>query len=137
MSKPVTKNSIMNQLVALEQFLNRLMEDVEHAKYRRNELVAHAIEDAAASLTLGFKSLAREKLAKAHLHVKNSWLQSSYARQLFDAETVEFELGEGNYLELLDVNGEFLPAANGHFTYLENDLKRIRAEIQSRSGKVK
>lgn len=127
----------MNQLVALEQFLNRLVEDVEHAQYRRNELVAHAISDASASLTHGFKCLANERLSKAHLHVKNAWLQSSYARQLFDAETVEFELGEGNYLELLDVTGEFLPAATSHFTYLENDLKRIRSEIQERSRKAK
>ena len=40
MSKVVTKNSVMSQLVALEQFLNQLKEDVEHAKYRRNQLLS-------------------------------------------------------------------------------------------------
>lgn len=127
----------MAQLVALEQFLNRLAEDVEHAEYRRNQLVAHSIEDAASELSAGFKNLAREKLSKAHLNIKLAWLRANYARQLFDAETVEFELGEGNYLELTEVEDEFLPAARGHFQYLETELKGMRAEINSRVGKAK
>ncbi len=127
----------MAQLVALEQFLNRLAEDVEHAKYRRNQLVAQSIEDAAEELSNGFKNLAKERLSKAHLNIKLAWLRANYARQLFDAETVEYELGEGNYLELTEVQDEFLPAAAGHFHYLESEMKRMRAEINSRAGKAK
>jgi len=127
----------MAQLVALEQFLNRLAEDVEHAEYRRNQLVAHSIDDASSELAAGFKNLAREKLSKAHLNIKLAWLRANYARQLFDAETVEYELGEGNYLELTEVEDEFLPAARGHFQYLETELKGMRAEINSRLGKAK
>jgi len=137
MSKVLTKNSVMAQLVALEQFLNRLAEDVEHAEYRRNQLVAHSIDDASSELAAGFKNLAREKLSKAHLNIKLAWLRANYARQLFDAETVEYELGEGNYLELTEVEDEFLPAARGHFQYLETELKGMRAEINSRLGKAK
>lgn len=137
MSKVLTKNSVMAQLVALEQFLNRLAEDVEHAEYRRNQLVAQSIEDAASELAAGFKNLAREKLSKAHLNIKLAWLRANYARQLFDAETVEFELGEGDYLELTEVEDEFLPAARGHFHYLETELKGMRAEINARVGRAK
>ncbi len=137
MSKVVTKNSVMSQLVALEQFLNRLREDVEHAKYRRNQLVAQSLEHASEELTSGFKNLAKERLSKAHLNIKLAWLRASYARQLFDAETVEFELGDGDYLELTEVEPEFLPAAKGHFSYLESELKHMRSEIQARSGKAK
>ncbi len=138
MSKVVTKNSIMSQLVALEQFLNQLKEDVEHAKYRRNQLVAQSIDDAAEELTAGFKNLAREKLSKAHRNIKLSWLRSNYARQLFDAETVEFELGEGNYLELTEnAEPDLMPQAKEHFNYLESELKQMRSEIDSRSGKAK
>lgn len=127
----------MAQLVALEQFLNRLAEDVEHAKYRRNQLVAQSIEDTAEELSNGFKNLAKERLSKAHLNIKLAWLRANYARQLFDAETVEYELGEGNYLELTEMQDEFLPAAGGHFHYLESELKQMRAEINSRAGKAK
>lgn len=137
MSKVVTKNSIMSQLVALEQFLNRLKEDVEHAKYRRNQLVAQSLEDATDELTSGFKNLAREKLTKAHLNIKLAWLRANYARQLFDSETVEYELGEGNYLELTEEEPEFTAAAKAHFSYLESELKFMRSEIQSRMGKKK
>lgn len=137
MSKVVTKNSVMSQLVALEQFLNRLREDVEHAKYRRNQLVAQSLDDAAEELTSGFKNLAKEKLSRAHLNIKLAWLRASYARQLFDAETVEYELGDGDYLELTEVEAEFLPAAKGHFNYLESELKHMRSEIQARVGKAK
>lgn len=137
MSKVVTKNSIMSQLVALEQFLNRLKEDVEHAKYRRNQLVAQSLEDATDELTSGFKNLAREKLTKAHLNIKLAWLRANYARQLFDSETVEYELGEGNYLELTEEEPEFTAAAKAHFSYLESELKFMRLEIQSRMGKKK
>jgi hypothetical protein len=137
MSKVVTKNSVMSQLVALEQFLNQLKEDVEHAKYRRNQLVAQSLDDASEELTSGFKNLAREKLSKAHLNIKLAWLRASYARQLFDAETVEYELGDGDYLELTEVEAEFLPAAKGHFSYLESELKYMRAEIQKSVGKAK
>ncbi len=136
MSKAVTKNSVMSQLVALEQFLNRLKEDVEHAEYRRNQLVAQSIDDASVELTTGFKNLAKEKLSKAHLNIKLAWLRASYARQLFDAETVEFELGEGNYLELTEVEAEFAPSARAHFSYLESELKHIRSEIQTRVDKA-
>lgn len=127
----------MAQLVALEQFLNRLAEDVEHAEYRRNQLVAQSIDDASQELAAGFKNLAREKLSRAHLNIKLAWLRANYARQLFDAETVEYELGEGDYLELTEVEDEFLPAARGHFQYLETELKGMRAEINSRVGKTK
>jgi hypothetical protein len=127
----------MAQLVALEQFLNRLAEDVEHAQYRRNQLVAQSIDDAADELSSGFKNLAKEKLAKAHLNIKLAWLRANYARQLFDAETVEYELGEGNYLELTEVQDEFLPSAGAHFHFLESELKFMRAEINSRLGKSK
>jgi len=137
MSKVVTKNSIMSQLVALEQFLNRLKEDVEHAKYRRNQLVAQSLEDASDELASGFKNLARERLAKAHLNIKLAWLRANYARQLFDAETVEYELGEGNYLELTENEPEFSAAAKGHFSYLESELNFMRSEIQTRMGKKK
>lgn len=137
MSKVLTKNSVMAQLVALEQFLNRLAEDVEHAEYRRNQLVAQSIDDASQELAAGFKNLAREKLSRAHLNIKLAWLRANYARQLFDAETVEYELGEGDYLELTEVEDEFLPAARGHFQYLETELKGMRAEINSRVGKTK
>lgn len=138
MSKVVTKNSVMTQLVALEQFLNRLREDVDHAKYRRNQLVAQSIEDTAAELTAGFKNLAGERLSKAHLNIKLAWLRANYARQLFDSETVEFELGDGNYLELTDEGPvDYTPAAKEHFAYLESELVRIREEIQSRMGSAK
>jgi len=137
MSKVVTKNSIMSQLVALEQFLNQLREDVEHAQYRRNQLVVQSVEAASSELTSGFKNLANEKLSKAHLNIKLAWLRANYARQLFDSETVEFELGEGIYLELTEVAAGSLPDAKEHFYFLETELKQMRAEIQSRMGKTK
>lgn len=138
MSKVVTKNSVMSQLVALEQFLNQLKSDVEHAKYRRNQLVAQSIDDATEELTAGFKNLAREKLTKAHLNIKLAWLRCNYARQLFDAETVEYELGEGNYLELTEAEvPDLMPQAKEHFKFLESELKQMRSEIQSRAGKAK
>lgn len=137
MSKVLTKNSVMAQLVALEQFLNQLAEDVDHAQYRRNQLVAQSMEHAAEELTAGFKNLARERLSKAHLNIKLAWLRANYARQLFDAETVEFELGEGNYLELTEMENEYLPSATAHFNYLESELKHMRREISTRVGKAK
>lgn len=129
MPKPLTKNAVLNNLVALEQFLSKLKEDFAAAKYRKNELIAACIDEAGQDLDTGFKALAEDQLKRANRFLSLSWIKSNYARQLFDSETVEFELGEGNYLELEDKVTDWRSQVMKDLAFLEETLLRLRAEI--------
>lgn len=133
-TKALTKNSVLNDLVALEQFVSKLRNDFEAATYRKNELIESYIVAAAEDLEEGFRQLGREHIKKAHRMLKMSWIQANYARQLFDAETVEHELGEGEYLELTEHQTDWHSKVWNDLNYLENELRQLRIKIKNREA---
>lgn len=134
MSKALTKKAVLNDLVALEQFLAKLREDFEAATYRRNETIEAYLEKASEELESGFRALSRENVRKAHKSLRICWIEANYARQLFDAETVEHVLGEGEYLELSEAQGDWRSHVANEFNFLEQELRALRVDIKRREA---
>lgn len=131
---PLTKNLVRNRLATVELALSKLDTDYQEATYRQNPLVANCIKSAREELESAFESLFNENLQTAFDLAAIAWLHTDFGRQVIDAEVIEHILGESDYLELSEIGIPWENKAKHHFSVLEQELQRIRAEVKGSSG---
>lgn len=130
----LTKNLVKNRLATVELALSKLDADYEQTTYRKSALVADCVKNAREELEAAFERLFDEEYQQAFDLAGIAWLHTDFGRQIIDAEAIEHILGESAYLELSDIGIPWKDKARQHFAYLEQELQRVRAEINSSRG---
>ena len=130
----LTKNLVKNRLATVELALSKLDADYEETTYRKSALVADCIKNAHEELDAAFERLFEDEYQKAFDLAGIAWLHTDFGRQIIDAEAIEHLLGESDYLELSDIGIPWNDKAKQHFAFLEQELQRVRAEVNASRG---
>ncbi|HEY9684023.1 MAG TPA: hypothetical protein V6C86_20745 [Oculatellaceae cyanobacterium] len=112
----------------------KLDADYEQTTYRKSAVVLDCIKNAREELELAFEHMFEEELQKAFDLAGIAWLHTDFGRQIIDAEAIEHILGESDYLELSDIQVTWDNRAKQHFAFLEQELDRIKSEVQPKQG---
>lgn len=125
------KNLVKNRLATVELALSKLSSDFEETTYRKSALVEECIKSAREELEAAFERLFEDEYQRAFELAGIAWLHTDFGRQIIDAEAIEHILGESDYLELGTLGVSWEEKAKQHFAFLEQELQRVRAEINS------
>jgi hypothetical protein len=130
----LSKNLVKNRLATVELALSKLDAEFEQTTYRKNPLVSDCIKKARQELEAAFERLFDDEFQTAFDLAGIAWLHTDFGRQIIDAEAIEHLLGESDYLELTEIGIPWENKAKQHVAFLEQELQRLRAEINASRG---